>query len=143
MGNRRHPLKHRFRWFKHLNEAITGGNYYRAMADDDLVEALNLGLWRAGADRSLAFTVVRGEGGVPVAELHGLDWPWLGPPQEAFYRFAQLGDDAGAAAVVEAFRSVAPRAEHSGENRFERPTDSHESNLSVFLRREKEVRRDG
>src|SRR3954452_4032524 len=142
MKARHHPLKWRFRDLTSLSEAIAPGDYYRAMDDEDLVDALNLGLLRAGAHPNLRFTVVRGDGDVPIAELQGLGSPWLGPPQEAFFRLAELGEAAGPLAVEVAFASNAPRADHSGEPRFEQPQDDHRprSGWRSFLRKEREAR---
>jgi hypothetical protein len=142
MKARHHPLKWRLRSLTSLSNEVASGDYYLEMADEDLVEALNLGLVRAGAAETLQFTVARGAGEVPIAELHGLEQSWLGPPQEVFFRFAELGEDAGAAAVAAAFGSTLPRAEHSGESRFERPEDDHSPRPGwrSFLRKEKKVR---
>jgi hypothetical protein len=138
---RNHPLKARFRWFRSLNTMIAPGDVYVQMSDDAIAEALNTGLWVASAPKEARFSVSRGDSGVPIVELAGLGRPWVGTPQEAFFRLAELGEGAGSHAVEEAFASLSPRAKHSGENRFEKPTDSHESNWSRFLRGEREARK--
>jgi hypothetical protein len=122
---RHHPLKDRFRHFKFLSSEVAPTSFYRDMSDSDLAEALNVGLFRANADKSLRFTVRRPEVGEPTAELHGAGRPWLGPPQEAFFRLAEIGEDAGTDAVKAAFASSLTRARHSEWPQFERPEDDH------------------